>query len=72
MVKAAWKGHNDALRWLLIDPDGPTLTAQLHTSDLDCLSAAQLARNNGNEATAAWLEVLMREDFTHTIKAAQP
>jgi len=64
VVKAAWKGHDDALRWLLIDPDGPTLTAQLHTSDLDCLSAAQLARNNGNESTADWLEVLMREDLT--------
>ena len=59
VVKAAWKGHDDALRWLLIDPDGPTLTAQLHTSDLDFLSAAQLARNNGNESTADWLEVLM-------------
>ena len=28
-VKAAWKGHDDALRWLLLDPDGPKLTAQL-------------------------------------------
>ena len=64
VVKAAWKGHDDALRWLLIDPDGPTLTAQLHTSDLDFLSAAQLARNNGNESTADWLEVLMRKDLT--------
>ena len=67
VVKAAWKGHDDALRWLLIDPDGPTLTAQLHTSDLDSLSAAQLARNNGNESTADWLEVLMREDLTKNV-----
>ena len=63
MVKAAWKGHDDALRWLLTDPEGPALTAQLHTLDLDSLSAAQLARNNGNESTADWLEGLAREDL---------
>ena len=63
VVKAAWKGHDDALRWLLTDPEGPALTAQLHTLDLDSLSAAQLARNNGNESTADWLEGLAREDL---------
>ena len=58
-VKAAWKGHDDALRWLLLDPDGPKLTAQLHIPDLEGLSVAQLARMGGNERTAVWLEQMM-------------
>ena len=58
-VKAAWKGHDDALRWLLLDPDGPKLTAQLHIPDLEGLSVAQLARMGGNERTAVWLEQMI-------------
>ena len=59
IVKAAWKGHDDALRWLLLDPDGPKLTAQLHIPDLEGLSVAQLARMGGNERTAVWLEQMI-------------
>ena len=33
IVKAAWKGHREALEWLLFAPDGPALTEQLDLLD---------------------------------------
>ena len=41
IVKAAWKGHRDALEWLLHAADGPKLTAQLDLLDHEGLNAAE-------------------------------
>ena len=54
IVKAAWKGHADALRWLLFDERGPRLTEQLSLRDHEGRTVAQLVRLNGQHAIAAW------------------
>jgi hypothetical protein len=59
IVKAAWKGHLPALRWLLHDPNGPRLTSQLVMRDLDGRTVAELASMNGQHETAAWLRELI-------------
>lgn len=58
VVKAAWKGHLDALSWLLVAPDGPRLTAQLALRDPQGRGVADLARENGQLDVASWLERL--------------
>jgi FkbH-like protein len=60
--KAAWKGHDEALRWLLFAPDGPKLTCQLAIRDPEGRSVAQLARINGQHATADWLQPLVERE----------
>lgn len=60
--KAAWKGHDETLRWLLFAPDGPKLTSQLAIRDPEGRSVAQLARINGQHATADWLEPLVERE----------
>ncbi|CAK0838293.1 unnamed protein product, partial [Prorocentrum cordatum] len=56
--KAAWKGHQDLLHWLLVDPGGPLLIPQLLMPDLDGRSVAELARMGGHAQVANWLEEL--------------
>ena len=56
--KAAWKGHDDCLRWLLLAADGPRLTQQILLRDLDGRTVPEQIRENGQERTAAWLEEL--------------
>ena len=67
VVKAAWKGHDEALRWLLLEIDGPRLTEQLAMRDLQGRSVADLAAMNGMEATALWLAPLVEEAESHHI-----
>uniref|UniRef100_A0A7S2NLR6 Uncharacterized protein n=1 Tax=Haptolina brevifila TaxID=156173 RepID=A0A7S2NLR6_9EUKA len=61
VTKAAWKGHDAALRWLLLADDGPKLKAQLAIRDPQGRSVAELAALNGMEATAEWLAPLVAE-----------
>ena len=61
VVKAAWKGHDEALRWLLLSDDGPKLTSQLALRDHEGRTVAQLAAMNGMDVTAAWLAPLVDE-----------
>lgn len=61
IVKAAWKGHSEALRWLLFDADGPKLTSQLLLLDLEGRTVAQLVRLNGQHEVANWLQDLIEE-----------
>ena len=59
VAKAAWKGHDDALRWLLQADDGPALVGQLALRDHEGKSVAEIAAINGMDATAAWLAPLV-------------
>jgi ankyrin repeat protein len=61
IVKAAWKGHKDALHWLLLAPDGPQLVEQLDLLDLEGRSVAELVRQNSQFEVADWLQGLIRE-----------
>jgi len=61
IVKAAWKGHRDALRWLLFDEEGPRLTDQLSLRDLEGRTVAELVRLNGQNDVADWLQHLIEE-----------
>lgn len=56
IVKAAWKGHMEALRWLLFDEAGPQLTDQLAMRDLEGRTVAELVRLNGQHDVADWLQ----------------
>ena len=56
--KAAWKGHDECLRWLLVAADGPRLTAQILLRDFDGRTVPDQIRDNGQHRTAAWLEEL--------------
>jgi hypothetical protein len=56
VVKAAWQGHVEALHFFVLDESGPKLGAQLHLKDNDGRSVAELARMNGQEEAARWLE----------------
>ena len=60
--KAAYRGHDDLLRWLLLAEDGPQLSAQLRIRDGQGRSIADLARLNGQNATAEWLEPLIASE----------
>ena len=55
VAKAAWRGHTDALRWLLLDPEGPQLTAQLALRDAEGRRIAEAVRDNGQHEVAEWL-----------------
>ena len=59
IVKAAWKGHDECLKWLLHDEAGPRLTWQLQMRDLDGRTVAELAAMNGQHRTAEWLQRLI-------------
>mmetsp|Transcript_32119 Transcript_32119/g.70380 ORF Transcript_32119/g.70380 Transcript_32119/m.70380 type:complete len:103 (-) Transcript_32119:159-467(-) len=59
IVKAAWKGHLDALHWMLLDEAGPKLRSQLLVRDHEGRSAADLARMNSKDDVASWLDVLI-------------
>ena len=61
IVKAAWKGHDDCLEWLLHDEEGPKLTWQLQMRDLDGRTVAELAAMNGQQRTAEWLRGLIED-----------
>ena len=61
IVKAAWKGHAEALRWLLFDPNGPQLTDQLSLRDHEGRTVAELVRLNSQHAVADWLQQLIEE-----------
>ena len=57
--KAAYRGHDELLRWLLLAADGPLLLEQLALRDDEGRSVADLARLSGYEATARWLEPMV-------------
>jgi len=59
VIKAAWKGHVDALQWLIFDRDGPALRSQLMLLDHEGRSAAELAAMNHQHAASAWLRESM-------------
>ena len=59
--KAAWKGHDTALRWLLVDKMGPLLIEQLSLPDQQGYLVAQAARKGGHEKIASWIEELQRK-----------
>jgi len=61
IVKAAWKGHLEVLRWLLYDEEGPQLTAQLELLDLEGRTVAELVRQNGQHEVADWLHARIQE-----------
>ena len=61
IVKAAWRGHGEALRWLLLDSEGPRLTAQLSLRDHNGQTVAELVRTNGQHEVADWLQPLIEE-----------
>jgi len=56
VMKAAWKGHLEALEWLVRAEDGPHLVEQLDILDENGASVAELARQNGMPETAGWLQ----------------
>ena len=57
--KAAWRGHDALLRWLLLADDGPRLLLQLRVRDAEGRSVADLCRLGGHHETATWLEPLV-------------
>ena len=61
IVKAAWKGHCEALQWLLFALDGPQLTDQLLLLDLEGRTVSQLVQLNGQHDVASWLQVHIDE-----------
>ena len=62
--KAAWQGHIPCLEFLVLAPEGPKLGAQLLLKDKDGRSVAELARMNGQDAAAEWLEKRMEWSLT--------
>jgi ankyrin repeat protein len=56
--KAAWKGHEDCLKWMLLHDRGPSLGYQLHMLAADGRSPQDKARVNGHIAVANWLQTL--------------
>jgi hypothetical protein len=62
--KAAWQGHIPCLEFLVLAPEGPKLGAQLLLKDKDGRSVAELARMNGQDAAAEWLEARMEWALT--------
>ena len=72
IVKAAWKGHRDALEWLLFAADGPQLTEQLDLLDCDGRTVAQLCRTNAQHTTADWLQSLIEARQAATAATPPP
>ena len=58
IVKAAWKGHTELLKWLLLDSEGPQLVEQLTLTDLEGRLPSELARMNGQHDAATFLDSL--------------
>jgi len=54
--KAAWRGHRDALKWMLEDPQGPDLRYQLEMPAADGRMPEEKAMVNGFSAIATWLK----------------
>ena len=65
--KAAWRGHDELLRWLLLAEEGPRLLDQLRVRDAEGRSVVDLCRLGGREATASWLEPLVAEQMQLTM-----
>ena len=61
VMKAAWKGHMEALQWLVQDPEGPQLKWQCGLRDLEGRSVADQAAMNGMDDAARWLAPLVAE-----------
>ena len=59
--KAAWKGHADALEWLLVDPTGPKLVRQLFLLDNDGWTVSHAALKGGQNKIADRLDALALE-----------
>ena len=57
--KAAYRGHEELLQWLLLADDGPQLLPQLGLRDKDGRSLSDLVRMGGHENLACWLEPLV-------------
>ena len=72
IVKAAWKGHSEALEWLLHADDGPRLVEQLGMRDLEGRTVAELVRLNGQHEVAAWLEPLIAVEDSAPLLARTP
>ena len=53
--KAAWRGHKEALQWLLLDEEGPQLLWQLHPLVADTAVAAGVALDELGVRTLASL-----------------
>ena len=70
VAKAAWKGHDTMLHWLLSAEDGPRLTSQLKIEDLEGRSVAELARMNGQHTTADLLEELILLEMARSSPAS--
>ena len=56
--KAAWKGHQECLRWMIENETGPQLGFQLHMRSADGRTPEEKARVNGHPAVANWLLAL--------------
>ena len=70
--KAAYRGHDELLRWLLLEDDGPRLLSQLVLRDEEGRSVADLARMGGHEGTARWLEPMVEAEETLRVKDPVP
>lgn len=67
VAKAAWRGHDAALEWLLHADDGPQLVAQLRLADGGGRLPVELARLNGKLRTAGWLDGLECRARPHSL-----
>lgn len=67
--KAAWKGHREALEWMLRTEAGPCLRYQLAMPAADGRLPVDKAAVNGHGAIAAWLKTLRAQTEA---EAAQP
>eukprot|EP00960_Hanusia_phi_P017112 503379-Hanusia_phi.AAC.1 len=61
--QAAWRGHKEALEWMLLDPEGPKLLYQLNMLAADGRDPVQKASVNGHAGMAAWLESLRESEL---------
>jgi hypothetical protein len=68
--KAAWKGHEECLQWMIEDEMGPKLGFQLHMRAADGRTPEEKARVNGHTATANWLLALAAQFPAQPLPAA--
>ena len=68
--KAAYRGHDELLRWLLLEDEGPRLLSQLVLRDEEGRSVADLARMGGHEGTARWLEPMVEAEELRVVRPA--
>lgn len=59
-LQAAWKGHREALEWMLRTDAGPQLRYQLLLPAADGRLPVDKAAVNGHGAIARWLRGLMQ------------